>query len=171
MRDYDGKIREVERRGPSMSAAKSRLHEAIRDRHKAETGAEITSETKLADVARIWLADLHAEIAAGEKSTGAGELYQTRAQRIIEEMGSLRVREVTVGRVDRLLAAIATHNGPMSAKRAKDGADRRARPGRASRRHRDKPGAGHRLDQVRTEEDRDRGRFASGLRPVGEAGR
>lgn len=119
VRDYDGKIREVERCGPSMSAAKSRLREAIRDRHKTETDAEITSETKLADVVRIWLADLHADIAAGEKSPGTGELYQTSAQRIIEGMGSLRVREITVGRVDRLLAAITSNNGPMSAKRTK----------------------------------------------------
>lgn len=119
VRDHDGKIREVERCGSSRSAASTRLREAIRDRHKAETDAEITSETTLADVIRIWLVDLHAQVAAGEKSPGTAELYETSAQRIIEAMGCLRVREVTVGRADRLLAAIATHNGPMSAKRAK----------------------------------------------------
>jgi integrase len=119
VRDYDGKIREVERYGPSVSTAKARLREAMRDRHKAETDAEIMSDTKLADVVRIWLVDLHAEVAAGEKSPGTRELYETSAHRIIEGMGSLRVREATVGRIDRFLAAIATNHGPMSAKRAK----------------------------------------------------
>jgi integrase len=119
VRDYDGKVRELERSGPSASKAKARLREAIRDRHRAEAEAEITSETTLAEIVRIWLVDLRAEVAAGEKSPGTGELYETSAERIIEGLGALRVQEATVGRIDRFLATIAINNGPMSAKRAK----------------------------------------------------
>lgn len=119
VRDYDGKIRELERSGPSAAKAKARLREAVRDRHRVEADAEITSETKLAEVVRIWLVDLRAEVAAGEKSPGTGELYETSARRVIEGLGALRLREVTVGRVDRFLAAIAANNGPVSAKRGK----------------------------------------------------
>jgi integrase len=119
VRDYDGKVRDLERSGPTVSKVKARLREALRDRHRVEVDAEITSETKLAEVVRIWLVDLHAEVAAGEKSPGTGELYETSAQRIIDGLGALRVREATVGRIDRFLAAISVNNGPVSAKRAK----------------------------------------------------
>ena len=119
IRDFDGEVRELERCGPTASKAKVRLREAIRDRHRAEANAEITSETKLAEVVRIWLVDLRAEVAAGEKSPGTGELYETSAQRIIEGLGALRVREATVGRIDRFLEAISANHGPVSAKRAK----------------------------------------------------
>lgn len=119
VRDYDGKVRELERSGSSEAKAKARLREAIRDRHRAEADAEITGETKLAEVVRVWLVDLRAEIAAEEKSPGTGELYETTARRITAGLGELRLREVTVGRVDRFLAATAIHHGPVSAKRAK----------------------------------------------------
>jgi integrase len=119
VRDYDGKVRDLERSGPTVSKARARLREAIRDRHRVDADAEITSETKLAEVVRIWLVDLRAEVAAGEKSPGTGELYETSAQRIIEGLGALRVREATVGRIDRFLAAISANNGPVSAKRAR----------------------------------------------------
>jgi integrase len=119
VRDYDGKVRDLERSGPTVLKARARLREAIRDRHRVDADAEITSETKLAEVVRIWLVDLRAEVAAGEKSPGTGELYETSAQRIIEGLGALRVREATVGRIDRFLAAISANNGPVSAKRAR----------------------------------------------------
>ena len=73
----------------------------LRDRHRVGADAEITSETKLAEVVRIWLVDLHAEVAASEKTPGTGELYETSAQRITEGLGAVRVREATVGRIDR----------------------------------------------------------------------
>lgn len=119
VRDYDGVVREVERTASSQARARARLGEAIRDRHRMDADAEITAETKLSDVVRIWLVDLRAEVRAGEKSPGTGELYETTARRITEGLGELRVREVTVGRVDRFLAVTATHHGPVSAKRAK----------------------------------------------------
>lgn len=119
VRDYDGTVRDLERSGPTVSKAKARLREAVRDRRRVEADAEITSETKLAEVVRIWLVDLRAEVATGEKSPGTGELYETSALRITEGLGALRVREATVGRIDRFLAAISANNGPVSAKRAK----------------------------------------------------
>ncbi len=119
VRDYDGAVREVERTASSQARARARLAEAIRDRHRMDADAEITAETKLSEVVRIWLVDLRAEVRAGEKAPGTGELYETTARRVTEGLGELRVREVTVGRVDRFLAATVTHHGPVSAKRAK----------------------------------------------------
>jgi integrase len=119
VRDYDGKVRELERFGLSEAKAKIRLREAVRDRHRVEADAEITSETRLAEVVRVWSGDLRAEVAAGEKSPGTGALYDATAGWITAGLGDLRLRELTVGRVDRFLAATANHHGPGSAKRAK----------------------------------------------------
>ncbi|MQA16135.1 MAG: tyrosine-type recombinase/integrase [Pseudonocardiaceae bacterium] len=119
VRDYDGQVRHVERTARSESKAKARLREAIRDRHQLDADAEITSETRLSEAVRIWLVDLRAEVKAGEKSPGTADLYETTARRVFEGLGELRVREVTVGRIDRFLAATATYHGPVSAKRAK----------------------------------------------------
>jgi hypothetical protein len=119
VRDHDGRIREVERSGSSETKAKARLREAVRDRGRVEADAEITGETKLSEVVRIWLVDLRAEVAAGEKSPGTGTLYETTAGWITAGLGELRLREVTVGRVDRFFAATVAHHGPGSAKHAK----------------------------------------------------
>jgi integrase len=119
VRDYDGTVRELERFGPSEGKAKIRLREAVRDRHRVEADAEITSETRLAEVVRVWMVDLRAEVAAGEKSPGTGVLYDATAGWITAGLGDLRLRELTVGRVDRFLAVTADHHGPGSAKRAK----------------------------------------------------
>ncbi|MDQ3763385.1 MAG: site-specific integrase [Actinomycetota bacterium] len=119
VRDYDGKVRELERFGLSEAKAKIRLREAVRDRHRVEANAEITSETRLAEVVRVWLVDLRAEVAAGEKSPGTEALYDATAGWIMTALGDLRLREVTVGRVDRFLTATANHHGAGSAKRAK----------------------------------------------------
>jgi integrase len=119
VRDYDGKVRELERFGLSEAKAKIRLREAVRDRHRVEADAEITNETRLAEVVRIWLVDLRAEVEAGEKSPGTGALYDATAGWITAGLGDLRLRELTVARVDRFLAATANHHGPGSAKTAK----------------------------------------------------
>ncbi len=171
VRDYDGKVRDLERSGPTVSKAKVGLREAVRDRHRVKADAEITSGTKLADVVRIWLVDLRAEVATGEKSPGTGELYETSAQRSAEGLGALRVREATVGRSERFLTAISANNGPVSAKRAKTVLT--GVLGLAARHDaiKTKPRPGHGADQVRGEEERSRARPSSGLRPEGEAGR
>lgn len=101
VRDYDGKLRELERFGLSEAKAKIRLREAVRDRHRVEADAEITSETRVAEVVRVWLVDLRAEVADGEKSPGTGALYEATAGWITAGLGDLRLRELTVGRVDR----------------------------------------------------------------------
>lgn len=57
---------------------------------------------------------------ADEKSPGTQELYRYALDlRIIPGLGELRVREVTVGRVGKLLADVRDNHGPMAAKRVR----------------------------------------------------
>lgn len=119
VRDYDGKVRYLERSGSTVLKAKARLREAVRDRYRVGAEAEITSETKLADAVGVWLVNLCSAVTAGEKSPGTRQLYEVAAAWITAGLGDLRLREVTVGRVDRFLAATTEHHGPGSAKIAK----------------------------------------------------
>lgn len=57
-RDYDGKVRDVERIGTSKSGAKENLKEALRDRSRAVAGDEITPQTRVKLLAHQWLRDL-----------------------------------------------------------------------------------------------------------------
>lgn len=118
-RDHDGTVRPVERHGPTKASAKSSLKEALRDRRLAGAGEEITPDTTLAHLAQRYLDGVRAEVAAGEKSPGTGELYETTRKRVVAAIGGLRLSEVTVGRVDKLVVAISEHHGPTSAKRTK----------------------------------------------------
>src|SRR6476660_6627377 len=57
IRDYDGKVREVQRVGWSKATAERALLEALRDRVRVDAEAEITGDTKLDAVAESWFAD------------------------------------------------------------------------------------------------------------------
>jgi hypothetical protein len=80
VRDYDGKVRELEWFGLPEAKAKTRLREAVRDRHRVEADTEITSETRRAEVVQVRLVDLRAEVAAEEKSPDTEALYDATAK-------------------------------------------------------------------------------------------
>ena len=57
-RDYDGKVRAVERVGPSKAGATTNLREALRDRARTAVGDEITASAKVKVVGELWLREL-----------------------------------------------------------------------------------------------------------------
>lgn len=75
------------------SAAVSRAWDTVRD----QLTASFPKIGPLMDTAKT-------EVAAGSKSPGTGELYETTARRVVDALGELRLRVVTVGRTDRLIA-------------------------------------------------------------------
>lgn len=116
-RDYDGVTRPVERTGSTQGKAIARLKEAIRDRGRIDASAEITKDTKLKAVAELWFADIDAEVRSGKKSPNTGRQYRDRLdQQIIPAIGELRMCEVTVSRVDRVVKTTAEKHGNAVAK-------------------------------------------------------
>jgi integrase len=112
-RDFDGATRQVRAFGRSKSAAEQRLKKALTER--GEMGSdEITPDTRLAKLTDLWLLDL-AE--SSEHSAGTKRIYELCATNYIKPaLGQLRVREITVRRLDLCLRTVNAKHGPGSAK-------------------------------------------------------
>lgn len=113
-RDYDGVAREIERTGRSKAAAESNLRVAVRDRAHVDGGGAITSESRVAVLAEAWFQSLV------DRSPSTMQAYRERLDRhILPVVGQLRIRELSVGLVDRHLTAIKTKHGTALAKQTR----------------------------------------------------
>ena len=116
-RDYDGVTRQVERTGKSDTQARNRLKEACRDRGRTDAAAEITPATTVKAVAEEWFSEIQAAVVAGDRSPSTAQAYRDRLDnQVIPSMGALRLREISVSRVDRVLKATREHHGVSVAK-------------------------------------------------------
>ena len=115
-RDFDGKSRAVERHAPTQGGAERALAQALRDRGRVDAGGLITRETRVSVVAEQWYSEL---VAAG-RSPSTLQAYRDRLDRqIIPALGDVRVRELTVGLLDRHLGVVKAVNGPAMAKQTR----------------------------------------------------
>jgi integrase len=114
-RDLDGRRRYVVRNGPTRAQAERRLREALRDRGSAEI-PPVPVDSRLSAMAALWLAEVDdSELAAGTK-----RLYRFVVNAyVLPGLGELRLREVTVPAIDRLLASVHVDHGPGAAKSAR----------------------------------------------------
>ena len=113
-RDWDGATRQVQRQAKTKGAAERALAVALRDRGRPGTGHEITPDTKVADLAAKWFSQLEG------KSPSTMQAYRDRLDRqVLPALGSVRVRELSVGLLDRHLAAVRASHGPALAKMTK----------------------------------------------------
>jgi integrase len=116
VRDYDGVIREVQRVGRSKAAAEKALSEALRDRARIDAAAEITPDTRLAAVAEVWFIDFSRQ----DRSPTTLAAYRDRLDKhVLPALGNVRIRELTVGLVDRHLRAVEAKHGAAMAKQTK----------------------------------------------------
>ena len=103
-RDHDGETRRLRKHGPTQTAARSALHDAIRDRQSGggRTASELTPFSKFSDAATLYLAKVKRR---RQDSTHA--LYEFHLNNtILPSLGSLRLRECTVSRLDTFLSAL-----------------------------------------------------------------
>ena len=115
-RDYDGRVRDVERVGTSQEGAKKNLRKALRDRSRAAVGNEVSASTKVKAVAELWLRELD----ESDKAVRAKETYRDSWARDVEPaVGELRGTEITVSLATRVLRAVHDTAGPGSGKHAK----------------------------------------------------
>jgi hypothetical protein len=106
VRDYDGQVRALERRAASKTAAERVLKLALRDRAPAQARGEITAERRVSALAEAWYASL------AHLSPITLQAYRDRLDRqILPRLGQLRVRELSVGTLDRHLRGITDQHG------------------------------------------------------------
>jgi hypothetical protein len=114
-RDFDGRRRSVSRYGRTKAEADRRLRAALRDRGNGlDEGA--SADSRLATVAAAWLA----EVDDSDLAVGTKRLYRFAVHNyVIPGVGQLRLREITVPAVDRLLTAVRKSHGAGAAKSAR----------------------------------------------------
>lgn len=114
-RDFDGRTRKVEAWGRTGAAAERALVSALKDR-AAPSDDELTPDTTMARLAVKWLT----EVDAGALATNTRQRYREVAEQyVIPGLGAVRVREVTVGRVEAFLRTIGERHGQASARLAR----------------------------------------------------
>jgi integrase len=114
-RDYDGKTRDIEATDTTGPSAVRALKVKLRDRITPNDD-EITRETRLSTLAEAWIDEITAEERLKPQTI---HRYQTSLRTaILPALGNLRIREASVGRLDKLLRGIATDR-PSAAKGAK----------------------------------------------------
>lgn len=110
-RDYDGRVRTVERNGSTKTAAQTALKLALRDRAQIAATGHITGASRITALAEAWYAGLT------DLSPVTMEAYRRRLDhQILPGLGQLRVRELTVGVLDRHLRLIADEHGTATAR-------------------------------------------------------
>lgn len=115
-RDYDGATRIVERTASSKTGAENALREAFRDRGRMSRHGEITPDTKVSAVADMWLRDIDESDRAVRTKVTYRELWERYLDRAI---GQLRVRDVRVSTVDKVVRTIRERHGAGRATHAK----------------------------------------------------
>jgi integrase len=112
-RDWDGTVRQVKRHGATKGAARRNLAAAIRDRSSGGSRTEISGETKLAVLSEVWFE----EIQGRDLSPSTVQAYRDRLDKqILPALGQLKLRELSVGVVDRHLGAVRAKHGSSIAK-------------------------------------------------------
>jgi hypothetical protein len=97
-RDTDGNTRRVTATGPSKAAAERALRDVLGTR-TAPAGEFITAETRLIDLAKLWITGLEAE--GRIEQTTINEYRRVLDNLVLPSVGGLKLREATTGRLDR----------------------------------------------------------------------
>jgi integrase len=114
-RDYDGKTRDIEATDVTGPAAVRALRVKLRER-TTPNDDEITRETRISTLGELWIEEITAEERITPQTI---DRYQANLRTgILPALGSLRIREATVGRLDRVLRGIAKDH-PSTARGAK----------------------------------------------------
>lgn len=114
-RDYDGRTRPVSRYGPTKNKARDALKDALKNRPQVR-GTTITRDTRLSELADLWIADLRHSGKVREQSiddyvqeieVSTHATARRSTVKIKGALGGLRVWEATTSRLDQHLKEVA----------------------------------------------------------------
>jgi integrase len=111
-RDSDGVTRTLQRTGRTPAEAERNLLGALKER-LAPAGRDLTGESTVGQLAKIWMAE------TAERDLAAGTVMKYREMidnHITRGLGSVRLMEANVPRLDRFIKALSASSGPSTAK-------------------------------------------------------
>ncbi|MFD4192209.1 tyrosine-type recombinase/integrase [Amycolatopsis thermoflava] len=115
-KDFDGVTRPVERVGETKAKAANNLLEALRDRARRSSDGEIKPETKVHVAAEMWLK----AIDESDKAARTKEEYRRTWNRYLASaIGQLRVHQVKVSTVNRVVTEVRDRHGRGAAAHVK----------------------------------------------------
>ncbi|WP_336157672.1 tyrosine-type recombinase/integrase [Amycolatopsis sp. VC5-11] len=119
-RGYDGKVRDIERTGPSRPKAERALKKAVNEALKAPGGGDIDRNTKFSVAAEKWLVRQEQRVDAGERAPGTLDNYRSMLKNhVLPAFGELRLYEVTVPRLSAFLPAVQAKSSAAHARTAR----------------------------------------------------
>lgn len=119
-RDADGVTRKVGRVGPTAAAAKNRLREHFRDRARQGPASALNGDSRLRVAAEQWIESVDRLVEQGARSSTTAQLYRLNlTAHVLPALGDLRLREVTVPRLDVFVQTVHTRRGSATAKIAR----------------------------------------------------
>lgn len=119
-RDLDGVTRKVKRVGPTESVARNRLREELRDRARQGPATGLNGDSRFRSAADEWIAGVDQMVGQNLRSPNTAQIYRlTLTTHVLPAIGELRLREVTVPRLDRFIQTLQLHSGTATAKLAR----------------------------------------------------
>ncbi len=115
-RDSDGRTRQMMRTGPTKAAAERTLIEALKKRVAPEPG-EIGRDSSVRDLHAAWWAEMEAQ--PDRWADGTWRAYERASRFVLDGMGEVRIGEVSVPRLDRLVKAITEARGRVAGSHAR----------------------------------------------------
>lgn len=119
VRDADGQVRQVTREGSSKQDALNRLQDALEER-PGYSGSDLTGESRLAEAATAWLAEVDRMVTDGQRAPNTARLYRSALDaHVLPALGQLRLREAKTPRLDAFIVAMRQRHGAASTKTAR----------------------------------------------------
>ncbi|MBY8853403.1 site-specific integrase, partial [Saccharothrix sp. MB29] len=116
-RDFDGVTRPVDRRRKTQAAAIRALKQALAERTTPVDSDGITPDMRFREAADLWVAEFRRAVEAGRRSPTSLETYENRLHGLVlPAIGELRVRELTVPRLGKVVAAAQDQHSAATAK-------------------------------------------------------
>ena len=116
-RDDDGQVRRVSAVGSTQKTAERNLKEQLGNRTSRTSYNEVTPDSSFKQLVELWLDDLDL---TGKLAESTRALYERNMrQLVLPVFEHYALREITVGRVDRFLKALAASKSYSTAKQAK----------------------------------------------------
>src|SRR6266508_2789649 len=116
-RDFDGRTRQMEATGRTISEAESKLVDKLKNRRRANKGSGLAAMDRFSVAAELWFAKLQEKVRDGKRSPGTVDTYRRQLDNhVLPALGEVRLGEVTTPLLDKVIGAIKADVGAATAK-------------------------------------------------------